>query len=187
MSHKLKGAKLNIKILTGMAIVLGFIMATMNLYPSWSQHAGTLHDPLLYSALFCISSLFMISSFTSSCRDNEITKIWLVGSFRLGQCFRLVAYLFGGVITFSVNSTDVFVSTMHLICTGLAIFFGYVAVLTYPTTKQFKKLALIGTVIGVSGFLGAYLLNMYSIGWGEFIAAIPLAIFVNMVCTKKLK
>lgn len=181
----MKGAKLNIRILTGIAVALGLLMAILNIYPSWSQFAGTAEDPLLYSALFCISSIFMISSFSSENRDREITKIWLINSLSLGQCYRLVAYLFGGVITFSVNSQESIVEIAHLVFTGAAILFGYVALMTYPETKKGHLWALIGTIFGVGGFLLAFLFNVYSTAWGEVLAAIPLAAFVNLTFDKK--
>jgi len=182
----MKGALLHVRILSGIALSLGILMAILNLYPSWSQTAGTVHDPLLYSTLFCISSLFMIASFESGNIDREITKIWLIGSLKLGQLYKLVSYMFGGVIVFSVNNEFQLIEHLHLIFTGLAIFWGYIGLITYPETTKGKTWAIIGFVFGIGGFLGGFVLNWYSTAWSEVLAALPLAIWVN-VTFKKIK
>jgi len=176
----MKRAILNVRILTAISLVLGLLMAVLNLYPSWSQYAGTMHDPLLYSTLVCISSLFMISGFTNPNKEVEITKIWLLGRITLGQCFIAVAYLFGTVITFSVNNPSKIIEALHLAGTGSAILFGYVAMVTYHRSKRAQLIALIGAIVGILGFVGGFVLKIYSVAWGEVVAAIPLAIFVNL-------
>ena len=175
----MRGAKLNIRILTFIALSLGLLMAILNLYPSWSQTAGTIHDPLLYTTLFCIATTFTISSFTNLDRNKEISKIKFIGSFKLGHCHRVVSYMFGGVIAFSVNSEFWLIETLHLAFTGLAIAIGYLGLMMYPTTKRGHTLSLVGTLFGCLGFLGAFLFHFYSIAWGEVLAALPLAIWVN--------
>ena len=177
----MRGALLHTRILSGIALSLGILMAILNLYPSWSQTAGTVHDPLLYATLFCISSIFMIASYNSPNIDRVITKIWLIGTLKLGQLYRLVSYMFGGVIAFSVNNEVPFIEYLHLIFTGLAIFWGYIGLVTYPETKKGKVWALIGFIFGVVGFLGGFVLNLYSVAWAEVLAATPLAIWVNVV------
>jgi 1,4-dihydroxy-2-naphthoate octaprenyltransferase len=57
--------------------------------------------------------------------------------------------------------------------------------MTYPTTKKGHLLALLGAIFGVGGFLLGFLFKAYSIGWGEVLAAIPLAVFVNIVNNSK--
>ena len=174
----MKGAKLNVRILSIVALLLGTLMAVLNLYPSWSQTAGTIHDPLLYATLVSIFGIFMISSLTLWQSEVEITKIlWI--RLGLGQAFRLIAYLFAGVIIFSVNNEYWLVEYLHLIFTGSAILFGYIAMITYPKFKREKLLALVGSLFGVTGFLLGFVFDTYSVAWAEVIAATPLAIWVN--------
>lgn len=182
----MKGAILQIRILSILALCIGVLMAILNIYPSWSQTAGTIHDPLLYATLFCISSLFMISSYNSDNKDKIITKIWLIGTLRLGQLYRLVSYMFGGVIVFSVNNEFWLIEYLHLIFTGLAIFWGYIGLLTYPETKLGHTWAAIGFIVGIGGFLCGFVLHLYSIAWAEVIAAIPLAVWLNITFKNKV-
>lgn len=174
----MKHAKLNVYVLTGLALALGIIMSVLNLSPSWSQSAGFSHDFLLYGCLFCISSALMIASFTHPEHRKRISKLWIIGDLRLEHTFRLTAYLFGGVIMFSVNSELATVELLHLVCTGLAIASGYLGLMMYPSTKKGHTAALIGFIVGVLGFLIGFLTNIYSIAWGEVIAAFPLALFI---------
>lgn len=177
----MKGTLLQVRILTVVVVFLGVLMAVLNLYPSWSQTAGTIHDPLLYVTLFCISNVFMIASYNSGTKDRIITKIWLINTLKLGQLYRLVAYMFGGVIAFSVNNDFWLIEYLHLIFTSLAIFWGYIGLITYPETAKGKTWATVGFIVGIGGFLGGFLLNWYSIAWAEVIAALPLAIWVNLI------
>lgn len=181
----MKGAILQVRILTGIALGLGILMAILNLYPSWSQTAGTVHDPLLYATLFCISSVFMIASYNSANINRTITKIWLINTLTLGQLYRIVSYMFGGVIAFSVNNNFWLIEYLHLIFTGLAILWGYIGLLTYPETTKGKLWALNGFIVGVGGFLMGFVFNIYSTAWAEVIAAIPLAIWVNITFNSK--
>ena len=174
----MKNAKLNVYILTGITLVLGLLMAILNLSPSWSQSAGKPHDFLLYGCLFCISSALMIASFAHPEKDKEISKFPVMGQIRLSHSFRLTAYLFGGVIMCSVNSELWLIETLHLVFTGLAILSGYVGLVLYPETNKGHNWALVGLVFGVGGFLIGYLFNAYSIACGEVLASIPLAVFM---------
>lgn len=180
----MKGLLLNIKICTISAFVIGVVMAILNLYNSWSQHAGTNHDPILYSTLFLIAIGFMMSSFEHPDKARVLNKIFVPFKsgkmdLRVEHLLRVISYLFGGVLTFSVNSEIAFVSTMHLIFTGLAIGMGYVLILTYSTNAQNKTLSIVGVSLGAAGFLLAYFFNLYSVAWGEVIASIPLLVWIH--------
>ncbi len=174
----MKNAKLNVWILTGLTLLLGVLMAVLNLSPSWSQSAGNSHDFLLYGCLFCISSALMIASFAHPEKDKEISKFPILGTIRLEHSFRLTAYFFGGVIACSVNSELWLIETLHLIFTALAITSGYVGLMLYPDTNKGHTYALIGFIFGVGGFLIGYIFGWYSIAWGEVLASIPLAVFM---------
>lgn len=174
----MKGARLNVTILTALALAMGLLMAILNNYPSWSQHAGTNEDPLLYATLFFIAAAFMIASFGHPDRYREITKMWVVGNFRLEHCFRLVSYFFGGVIAFSVNNEFWLIETLHLVFTGLAIATGYLGLILYPETKKGHLWAWIGFAFGIGGFIAAFVFRLWSVAWGEVLAALPLAIWM---------
>jgi hypothetical protein len=181
----MKGLRLNVTILTFLALVLGVLMAVLNTYPSWSQHAGTNEDPLLYATLFCIASAFMIASFGHPDKKREITKMWVIGSYRLEHCFRLVAYFFGGVIAFSVNSEIKIIETFHLAFTALAIAAGYLGLILYPETKKGHLWSWIGFAFGVGGFLLGFIFGLWSIAWAEVLAAFPLATWMFITYKKK--
>ncbi len=183
----MKGAKLNVNILTALALLLGVLMALLNLYPSWSQTAGSNHDPLLYATLFCIATSFMIASFAHPQKRMNITKMWVIGNFRLEHYFRVVSYLFGGVLAFSVNNEFEIVEILHLVFTGSAIAVGYLGLILYPTTQKGHLYSWIGFCLGVGGFLLGYVFGWYSIAWGEVIASIPLAIFMLVTWKNKIK
>ncbi len=181
---EMKNNIFKIKVFSTVAIVMGLVMAILGMYESWSQHAGTVHDPMLYATLFCISSAFLVSNSNHPFKEREITKIFGI-SYKLKHAHMAIALFFGGVIVFSVNNSIWWVETLHLLFTGLAIGTGYITLLIYPETKKGHTWALVGFIIGVSGFLLAYLFHIYSIAWGEVIAAFPLIVW--MYITLKIK
>lgn len=173
----MKGAKLYVAILTPLALLLGFIMAIFAFNESWSQNHTSAYDPFLYMTLFCISIVFMISSYNHPEKIRELT-IMFGKQIRLEHLLRLTCMLFGGVIVFGVNSPLYIVETLHLIFTGSAIISGYFMIIKYSQTKIGKIWSIAGVVFGVSGFLAAFLLHVYSIAWGEVIATIPFVIWM---------
>lgn len=173
----MKGITLNIKICAISALTIGLIMAILNLYESWSQHAGTIHDPMLYVTLFLISLCFIMTSFQHPKKDRVLMTIKQM-DIRTEHFLRITSYLFGGVIVFSVNSESNAVSSLHLLFTGLAILSGYIVMITYPKTKKGYAWAIAGFVFGAVGFLSAYLFHAYSIAWGEVLAAFPLCVWI---------
>lgn len=179
----MQGLSLNIKICSILAFVIGLTMAILNLYESWSQHAGTVYDPMLYVTLFLIAMAFIMASFEHVNKYRVVMKLFIM-EVRVEHLLRLTAYLFGGVIVFSVNSDSSVISTLHLFFTGFAIASGYLLMLTYPKTKTGYMWAVIGAVFGGCGFLLAYLFHTYSVAWGEVLAAFPLAIWIYKTLEK---
>lgn len=166
----MKGSRLNINILIILAVFTGVSMAVLSFAPSWSQFAGTKNDPMLYATLFCISSAFMISSFTHPDKQRYIGF-----GFRWKHFNRLTAYFFGGVIAFSVNNDTGWVETAHLVFTALAIGTGYIGLVLYPESKKGNRWSWFGFAFGILGFFAGYIFGLWSIAWGEVLAAIPLA------------
>ncbi|NNE30733.1 MAG: hypothetical protein HKN40_00030, partial [Winogradskyella sp.] len=159
----MKGLKLNIKICIITAFIIGVTMAILNLYPSWSQYAGNVQEPFLYATLFFISLAFMMVSFE---HPDKLKELFVVKGMevRLEHITRVIAYLFGGVLVFSVNSEVKVVETLHLIFTGSAILTGYLMLMTFYKQSIVKKnLALLGTLFGIIGFSCGFFLNLYSV------------------------
>ena len=191
----MKGAKLTVAILTPLAIFLGVVMAVFQFSDSWSQNHYTENDPFLYLTLFCISSTFICARFRHPDRYREVTKVGKI-SVRLEHLVTLTFFLFGVVITFGVNNNaiaitsfwlvpDITVSFLHLVFTGLAIGSGYIMLMTYPESKKGHTWALIGLCFGGLGFILAYVFSLYSIAWGEVLAAIPFAVFMYVTWIRK--
>jgi len=174
----MKGAKLYAAILTPLALVLGIIMAIYGWNESWSQNHLSNYDPFLYMTLFCIATVFMIASYN---HPDKTRMIFNIGkNVRLEHILRLTSMLFGGVICFGVNSPLWIVETLHLVFTGLAIASGYAMIITYAETKKGKTYAVIGSILGVLGFLGAFVFHWYSIALGEVFATIPFVVWMGV-------
>ena len=176
----MKGHRLLIKILSYLAIILAFIMVTLNIFPSWSQFARTLYEPLLFATLSAISSTFLIRSFTHPEERRVLFKIGKM-NLRLGHINRLAGFLFIGVLCTPVTHPNKYIVTAHFILTGLALLATYLQLVFYYRIKVDKTkfwAAMIGTVLGIGGFLGAFVFNLYPVGLGEFIAAIPILLLV---------
>ena len=171
----MKGIKLITRICIVVAFVIGVFMALLNLYPSWSQYAGNAEDPFLYATLFLICLSFYGASVVHSKRYKIL--FWIKSTdIRFEHLARVVAFLFGGVLIFSVNSPVKFIEILHLIFTGSAIGIGYVLLWFY--TK--KVWSFIGVCFGVIGFVLGFVFNLYSTAWAEVLAALPLGIFMYM-------
>ena len=164
----MKGAKLHINVLILLVLVVGIIAAVIGLL-SWSQGADTEFEPLLYCILFSVAFAFIFSYCVHPDKERPITKKWTI---RLKHVHITMAYAFAFVGIFSIWSYD----TLHLISTGFAIGTGYFAMVTYPESRKGKIWAAIGSIVGIGGFLVGFIFHVYSVAWGEVIAAFPLAI-----------
>jgi len=166
----MKGARLLVLILNDIALGLATIMVVLNLYPSWSQYAMTLEAPLLTTTLSCISSAFLIRSFTFYDRQISLFKIRGM-EVRIGQLNRVTGFLFIGVLCTPVTHPHSLIQSLHLILTASAIITALLEIVFYNKTK----LAYLGAGVAVVGFLLAYVHEVYSIGLGELIVALIIA------------
>lgn len=174
----MKGHRLITVILIGLVLGLTITMVALNLYPSWSQYARSLHEPLLFGTLSAISSVFLIRSFTHYERLKRLFKTWKEKHFRLEHSNRITGFLFIGVLCTPVTHPDWYIESAHLLFTGLAIASAH-SELWFYYKKGIKRNALwAGSMIGILGFLGAFAFKIYSIGMGELIAALPIIIHV---------
>lgn len=167
----MKGHMLITLILIAITLALTIIMVALNLYPSWSQYARSLHEPLLFGALTSISSTFLIRSFAHFQRLEE--RIW---GMRQEHIDRMTGFLFIGVLCTPVTHPAWYIETAHLIFTASAIGSAYLGLVT--ARPHGKLAAWVSFAVGVGGFLGAFIFHLYSIGMGELIAAIPISIYV---------
>jgi hypothetical protein len=176
----MKGYPLIIKILIISAFAIGVVMAALNLHASWSQYSGFDADPLLYSCLFLISQSFMVISFS-----HQQKKLKLFNAFGVDVRFEHVAiftaFMFGGIITFSVNSPVKYVELAHLLFTALGIVSGYILLLFYAKTKTARLWTYVAVAFGLIGFAVGYFFKVYSVAWAEVIASAPLAVFLFIV------
>jgi len=155
-------------------------MVVLNIFPSWSQFARTVYEPLLFATLSAISSLFLIRSFTHPDQRRTLFKLGKM-EVRLGQINRLAGFLFIGVLCTPVTHPNEYIKIAHFIFTGLALLATYLQLAFYYDKKNNKTkfwAAILGTVLGIGGFLGAFVFKLYPVGLGEFIAAIPILLLV---------
>jgi len=176
----MKGIRLTTRISIISAFILGLVMAIINVHPSWSQFAGKPLDPFLYSTLFLISIAFYGSSFDHPKQHRHL--FWLTKKIdvRFEHIARFTTFMFGGILTFSVNSPIYFIEVLHFVFTGLGIGFGYLLLLFYFKTNRTRLWSYVGVVFGIVGFILGFVFDVYSIAFAEVIASLPLAIFLYL-------
>ena len=166
----MKGARLLVLILNNIALSLALLMVVLNLYPSWSQYARSLEEPLLLATLSSISSAFLIRSFTF--KDKYVILFKFLGiNIRVEHLNRITGFLFIAILCTPVTHPNAIIETLHLIFTGLAILTAILEIIFYNK----NKLAYLGAFFAVVGFVLAYFFNLYTIGLGELIVALIIA------------
>ncbi len=159
------------KILVLISLTLSVVMVSLQLYPSWSQYARTLEEPLLLATLSCISAAFLVRYFKANNRNKVIflgckTKVFDI----------LTCIFFAMVLITPVTHPNEYIKMAHYVFTGLSILTPYVALIAQQTDRMMKLSVTISVVLGTIGFLVGFLTPIYSTGEGELIAAFPLAI-----------
>lgn len=147
---------------------------------SWSQNHVTDYDFLLYMCLFGITMTFFLRSLFHVHRHRNL--FW---KFSQGTWNFIVSMLFACVMFFGVNSEVKFVSTLHLIFTGLAIVSAYVSMLGYYNKGVRLHGAILATSVGLGGFLFMFLWPLFTTAEAEMWAAFPLMVWI--FGTNKLK
>jgi len=170
------------KVLGGISVVFMLIMISLNLYPSWSQHAISLQEPLLYGCLFCISSAFLWRSFVAINKYEKI--LWNIQT----RTFDVLSFaLFGCIIVTPVTHESNIIVNLHLLFTFLAISVSYLSMIMQSKNDKMLFLSsLISLCVGGAGFLIGFLTDFYTTGDGEFIVAFPLAVHIFFTKTIKL-
>lgn len=94
---------------------------------------------------------------------------------RVKHSNRVTAYLFIGVLCTPVTHPSWYVETAHMIFTALAIASAHSELWFYYRKDGLNKWAtLMGSVLGIIGFLVSIIGNAYTIGVGEVLAATPI-------------
>jgi hypothetical protein len=162
-----------IYILSGIAFAVGILMASLDLYNSWSEHEGTPEEPFLTVTLLCIILTFYTRALTFPEYQH---RVWS----------GIITAMFCGVLIFSVNHPDILVNSLHLAFTGAGIGTAYISQLIYfeRRTPAFYG-SIAGSIVGIGLFLGGYWMGWYTVATGEVLAAWPIIIFI--IGTNKLK
>ena len=163
------------KILATIALILGFIMTVLNLYPSWSEHHSMPEEKMLTTFMLCVSFAYIIRSLKSVDKDYLAYKKLRVSNFDF-----TTAVFFGCILIFPVT-TDF---NLHYIFTALAIITAYLGLALSQTQKEMKISAWVSMGVGTVLFLGGLLLGWYTTGTSELIVAI--AIWIHLVFNSKL-
>ena len=172
----MKGHKLRILIYTIIALAFGILMAAMNFYPSWSQHIRTAFTSLLIITIISIIRTYDTRSMTHARRDETAYRIFGM-RITFGRADRITAVLFCGVLATPVN-LEVMVwgfnimGILHSAFTGLAI------LSAYRTMWAYDKRFLFWMILGLSLFAGGFIFKLYTVGWAEVGAAVPIAYYL---------
>ena len=161
------------KALASIAFVIALIMVSLNIYPSWSQHARTLEEPLLFATLLSIINCFMIRSYTAINRDNKVFK-----NITVSQLDFTTAIFFSFVLVFPVTHPDKWIEIAHFIFTALAIITAYLNMVLQQTEKMMKIASKFAFVVALALFLIGMLTNWYNVGIGEILVTVALIIHV---------
>ena len=172
----MSGPRLIIKILTWMALVLTTTMVSLNIYPSWSQYARSLEEPLFLYAISAMMSIFLIRSLSHVSRYRTIFKKPL--DIRIEHTNRWAGFMFMGIIGTPVTHPNIVIQVFHFAFTILAILFCYAEIVKYYKQRSTKRLAWVGFGCAVVGMVVGAFTNAWTTGVGELIAATPIAIHV---------
>ena len=169
----MKDARLIITSLIGLVLTLSVTMVSLNLAPSWSQYARTLEEPLLFATLISIFTTYLIRAYSFKDRGFKLFNVFGM-DVKCKHMNKATAALFALVLVFPVTHPYGWISTLHLIFTGLAIASAYVEIAFYSRSL----LSFVGIGLGASLFAIAYFFQVYTVGLGELLAAIPIAFFM---------
>lgn len=171
----MKGPRLIINVLTAIAVSLIMAMISLNIYPSWSQYARSLEEPMFLLAMSCISSLFLIRSLSLPQRYQVIYSRPRI--IRLEHLSRYAGFFFMGIIATPVTHPSKIIQVLHFVFTILAILFCYFEILGYYRGERiFLKWA--ATAAMVIGMVLGFFTDLYTLGVGETIAAMPVMVHV---------
>lgn len=184
----MKGAKLTTFILLPTVILLCVVMAIISPENSASSNHMTMYDPLLYA--FLISMIIALLNLYHTAVEKELHLAQVVGiNIKLKHGLIYTMWAFVGVLIFGVNNEasifGVSIYALHLIFTGIGIFFGNLLMLFYAKTPQERKFSYYKTGFSLIGFALGFIFNLYSTTWAEVFAALPIAYTAYLINKKK--
>lgn len=159
------------KIPALIAFVLVLVMVSLNLYPSWSQYARTLEEPLLLGCLVSIIWAFISRSFKAL---NRNVKVYI--NVKVKQLDMLSALFFSLVLVFPVTHSAKWIEVFHFVFTALAIIVTYINLVLQQSEKMIKLATKISFVFGFVAFMLGLFTNLYNVGIGELIVSVPILI-----------
>lgn len=165
------------KLLGVIGFGLAIIMVALNLYPSWSQYARTLEEPLLLGCLWSISATYMLRSQRAINRNMDIIKSYSVKDLDV-----LTSVFFGLVLCTPVTHSDAWIQTAHYIFTGLAVLTAYLNLVLQQTDKAMKIATKISFGLALVIFPVGLLTDLITVGMAEL--AVSAALLIHIVTTK---
>jgi len=151
---------------------------------SWSQNHSEKYDFLLYPALIGISMVFRLRAFYHSRREEILFKLLWPIKHRYWNEF--VSWAFIIVLCFGVNSELWWVHKMHIYSTAIAIVSAHVSMLFYYDRGVALHGAILGSSIGLVGFLFMYLFPVFTTAEAELWTAFPLIIWIVFSTKREL-
>ena len=153
---------------------------------SWSENALKYLNSLLNAALIGIAIVFVIVQYAHPMRDFVVYDIdsKLGGQLRLKNFASAIAKGFMFISIFSLN-TDLFPEWMHMVATGLSVFFLAMLVAGYFKKRTVKWWIFTSTILA-SGFCLAVAFLFYRelVKFPEFALAITGLIFLAAIREK---
>jgi hypothetical protein len=170
----MKGSKLIYKVLIGLGSLSALIMSALNFYPSWSQHARTLHEPLFIATILSFGFASLLRGLTHKRKEEVIG--WIGGmELRLRVFNILAAIAFAGILITPVtypegHGVQPYIYFCHYLFTILAIIFHQLQMMA-DSRWQIKWVA--AGLTSILLFILGVTTDLYSISWGEIAVAIP--------------
>jgi hypothetical protein len=168
---------ISIKKVTYVALLGILTMVTLNLYPSWSQYARSLEEPLFLITMQAMGLLFVLRALT------HITRYWRV----IGQDIQqrhmdiVTGLLFFGIVATPVTHPSVVIQVFHFIFTILAIIIIHTQIIIYCHRHEgqpWRMLSIFGAAVAVAGMAMGFFTDWITLGVGELLAATAPAVYV---------
>ena len=173
----MKGPRLTINILVSIAILFISVMVALNLHDSWSEYARSYHEQLLFITLTSIMAIFFIRAYNY----KRWQRTLLMRPYRMNvrQANIWTAFMFMGVICTPVTIGFTWVEVLHYTFTIAGILFAYADVCFFYKDRVPKILSRVSFFLfAVFGMVGGKFLGLWSLGTGEFMAALPIIVHV---------
>jgi len=160
------------------SLILGIIMAVLNLHDSWSKYADLADSYLFTPGLVSIIITFILVANKHPQKDRKLYNLFKRWNVKLKHQAYLTALLFLGVITFSINNPKELIQILHLVFTGSAMLSAYLILIFYPKTRNKRILYTQMAITGILSFFLGFGLNLYTTAWAEVALSVPIFLFL---------